>query len=178
MIKLIGISGKARAGKDTLAKHLVELGYYQMAFADGVKHVTSYLAGEPVALFHDNAEKEMYSQNLGMARRRAMQNVGNAMREAIGPNVWIRPLLSAWKESGEFSAVISDVRYPNEAAAIRGHGGLIIRIERPNSPGLDGDAAAHVSEVPLPDNLIDLVVVNDRGVGDLFEVARTIVDRG
>lgn len=177
MIKLIGISGKARAGKDSLARHLVRLGYRQDAFANGVKLVTATLAGEPISYYFDDVEKEAHCVNLGMTRRRAMQNVGNTMREAIGPNVWIRPLLAAWEASGFQPTVVSDVRYPNEAATIRRAGGIIVRIERPDGTGLEGESAAHISEAMLPDDLVDLVVVNSRAESDLFEVARTIAER-
>lgn len=177
MTKLIGISGKARAGKDTLAGHFASLGYEKLAFASGVKQVTALLAGEPERLFHDDSEKELYSPSLGMTRRRAMQNVGNGLREAVGPNVWIRPLMARWETCGRIPTVVSDVRYPNEAEAIRAAGGIVIRIDRPNAPGLVGDASSHVSEAPLPANLIDLVVVNDGSCGDLYGVAQAIADR-
>lgn len=178
MINLIGISGKARSGKDTLARHLAALGYQQLAFASGVKNVTALLAGEPLELFHDDVAKEAHSSNLGMTRRRAMQNVGNGLRDAVGPNVWIRPLMAQWEASAQAPTVVSDVRYPNEAEAIRAAGGLVIRIERSNAAGLVGEAASHVSEAPLPDHLIDLVVSNNGSIEDLREIARTVVNKG
>ena len=107
-----------------------------------------------------------------------MQNVGNTMREVIGPNVWIRPLLAGWYESGMAPTVVSDVRYPNEADAIRAVGGLIIRIERPGYAGLTGDAASHASEVPLPDHLVDFVVVNRHSIDALRDVAEMIANGG
>lgn len=176
-INLVGITGKARAGKDTLARQLMRLGYRQDAFAHGVKEVTAKLAGEPVSHFYDDDAKEAHSANLGMTRRRAMQAVGNSMREAIGPNVWIRPLFANWEESGRKPTVVSDVRYPNEADAIRRAGGLIIRVERPNLIGLQGEEAAHASEIPLPDHLVDVVIVNDKTENYLFEVVQAILAR-
>lgn len=53
-------------------------------------------------------------------------------------------------------AIITDVRFPNEAERIRSIGGVIWRINRPGLP-----EEKHASETPLPDHLVDLEIDND-----------------
>lgn len=175
MIKLIGITGKARAGKDTLAQCFVGMGYEQVAFAKGVKDVTAYLAGEAVELFYQDDTKEAHCHTLGMTRRRAMQNVGNAMREAIGDHVWVEPLLMAWRVAGMPATIVSDVRYPNEAQAIRDAGGIVIQVLRPSIEGLSGDAAAHISEAGIPPKLINYTLLNNGTLDDLAKAAAELM---
>lgn len=64
--------------------------------------------------------------------------------------------------------VISDVRFDNEALAIRKFGGRIWRIVRPDR-AIDSAASAHVSEAGVSDELIDVTVCNDSDLADLRE---------
>jgi hypothetical protein len=59
--------------------------------------------------------------------------------------------------------VITDCRFPNEAEAIRYAGGRVWEIQR---PGIEHDDT-HVSEKPLPRELVDYVISNDGTIRDL-----------
>lgn len=175
-MRLIGITGKARAGKDTFAAALIKAGYSRIAFADAVKRVTALIADEPEHLYFDDATKEQVSPSLGIPRRKAMQLVGTeAVRKTLGDNVWVDRALRAWVRDGRPSAVISDVRFDNEAQAILALGGHIVRIVRPDNVGLTGTEAAHVSEAGVSEDLIDIEVVNNGSIGDLHAEARKLV---
>jgi len=175
MKRLIGVAGKARSGKDEFTRGLVAQGYTRGAFADALKQVTALIADEPLVNFTDDVLKEGYCPSLKMTRRAALQKVGAGGREILHDGIWADRLLAQAAQHDHFA--ISDVRFPNEARAIRALGGIVVLIERPDNVGLTGEAAQHVSERPLPPELIDLLVTNHGTVGDLHEEARLIAGR-
>lgn len=167
MTHLVGITGKAGVGKDTFASALYAKGYTRLAFADPVKEVTALIACEEVHLYHDPDTKEGWSPGLGMERRKAMQQVGNGMREALGNLVWVRRALNLWEQRGRVRTVITDIRYDNEAEAILRAGGVIVRIVRPDHELLSGEAATHISEQGINDDLVTVEVTNSGTVTEL-----------
>lgn len=173
-MRLIGITGRARAGKDTFAQGLIRLGYQRRAFADPLKEVTAKIANEESHLYFDDATKEEYTDALEMTRRQALQKVGVGMRDSLGPDTWVRRLLREWVADGMPSTVITDVRFDNEALAVLKAGGHIVRILRPDNVGLSGEAAQHVSEAGVSEHLVDVDITNDGTVGELWEEARRL----
>ena len=169
MRHLIGITGRARAGKDTAARYLAEqFNMAHRAFAHPLKLITSVLAGEPLGNFHDDVLKEQHCPALGMTRRKAMQLVGTEMvRKHFGPDVWSRLLIDKWRSHGCPPTVVSDVRFNNEAQAIRAAGGVIVRITRPGE-GLVGEAATHESEQGVSNYLVDFDIPNNGSRAELF----------
>lgn len=67
-------------------------------------------------------------------------------------------------------AVVTDVRYPNEAQRVLDLGGEVIEIVR---PGLEPDG--HSSEVPLPRDLVSKIIDNDSSLEALREVIRVVL---
>jgi hypothetical protein len=173
---LTGVCGLARAGKDTFARGLVRQGYTRLAFADALKEATAHIANEPSWLYFDDDQKEAFTPALGMTRRRALQLLGTSVRETLGPDTWVRRALNKWVADGKRPTVISDVRYPNEAEAIRALGGTVVRIVRLGA-GLAGEAGQHVSEAGIPDDLVDIVIPNNEGIGDLYVQAQLLAER-
>lgn len=166
-MRLIGLTGRAGAGKDTAAAALVDAGYCQVAFADKLKRIVAELAGEPVQNFYDRELKEAECPALAMTRRRALQEVGNEMRRVIHQGVWVNAVMHQWHNLGRPHTVISDVRYDSEAQAIIDNGGVVILIERPGAPALSGAAAQHISERGVSLDLIETAIVNDGSVEQL-----------
>jgi hypothetical protein len=174
MRKLVGIAGKAHSGKDTFAQVFISGGYHRVGFADALKQVVALIANEDPELYFDAQTKEEFTPALGMTRRAALQGVGQGIRNSLGPDTWVMRVLNDWERKEHPALVITDVRYPNEAGAIRARGGVIVRISRPGA-GLDGESAAHASEVPLPEGLVDIEIINDGTIGELHHEARKIV---
>lgn len=175
MTQLIGITGRARSGKDSLASVFVRHGYRQLAFANSLKATCALIAREERWLWFNDETKEQLCKSLGMTRREVLQKMGSAVRDNIGPNVWVDRLLNTWVKRGKEPAVISDCRYPNEAQAIKSLGGIIIRVVRPGA-GLEGEAANHVSEAGIPDDLVDVEIYNDGTLTELGAEALKIVN--
>jgi hypothetical protein len=175
MTKLIGITGLARSGKDSFSLTFVRHGYKRAAFANALKTATAYIANEDSALYFDEVTKEEHSDALGMTRRSALQKMGSAVRDTLGEDTWVNRTIRGWIAQGQQPTVITDVRYPNEASAIKAQGGIIVRIVRPGS-GLKGEQGAHESERGLDDSLVDIEIVNDGTLGELAAEALKVVN--
>lgn len=168
----IGIIGRARVGKDTAGKWLVDnRGFRRVAFADALKEAALradpivevdnvgdyYRLTETVADFGWEAAKEDYEV------RRILQEFGAAMR-AVDEDIWIRPVLAKVMEANDAGVpcVVTDVRYPNEAASLKRAGFYLIHIDRPGVPQLD-----HESEGALTADDATHRIWNDGDLDDL-----------
>lgn len=158
---IIGLTGKKQHGKDTTGQYLVENhGFVRVAFADKVYEMAAaidpliaseiYLS-EAVSAFG----KEYVKQNFPEYRR-FLQRLGTeGVRETLGDSTWIDAALTNLDPDCNY--VITDVRFLNEAAAIRDRGGVIWRVTRPDLPD-DGDT--HASEVELEQIVAERVITN------------------
>lgn len=183
---LIGLSGRARTGKDTLARFLAEdHGYVRIAFADALREAVLALDPivDPVPLPGDLSPRgprrlSEVVEALGWEGakdyapevRRSLQRYGTAIR-AIDPDFWIHVAL---EKIFHMSApvVVTDVRLPNEAEKIRDYGGFLVRVTR---PGFDEPRPGeHESESALDDYPFGTYVRNIGTVEDLRSAADAI----
>lgn len=137
---ILGVAGKAGAGKDTLADELVKNhGFFKASFALALKLEVMQKLG---------FTREEVFETKPPHVRKVLQEYGQAMRDA-DPEFWIRKL-ERYIE-GKRAVVIPDVRYINEVAAIERWGGKVIRILHADRPyPLAGTpAATHPSETEL-----------------------------
>lgn len=85
-------------------------------------------------------------------------------REIIHPNIWINATMNAVARNHLPGAIITDVRFPNEAEAVKKKGGIVIRIERSSENSSDN----HPSEIALDDyENFDYKIYNDGTLEDL-----------
>lgn len=168
---LIGLAGYARAGKDTVGAILrTDFGYKTKAFADPMR--AAALAIDPIIDHHGYRYREIVDQ-LGYDEakkqpevRRFLQRLGTEMgRDLFGQNFWVDLTFKDYSATGDL--VITDVRYPNEWAAIERRGGVIVRITRPGC----GPANDHISEHALDGHLAPWTLSND---GDLAELTAKV----
>lgn len=174
---LVGLAGFARSGKDVAAQALVEGGWRRDAFADRLKDflvrqnplVTAHPDAPPYRLanlvkaYGWDAAKERFPEV-----RRLLHATGtDAGRVTLGEEVWIEALFRDY-DPGREALVISDVRFPNEAAAVRGRGGVVIWVDRPGvGPARDEHGRPYPSEVALKNWRFDATLVNDGTLDDL-----------
>jgi len=139
---LIGVAGRARSGKDTVANFIVAaIGGYRYSFADPIRAMLAPL-GVDMSDPYWQARKEEPIPALGVSPRRMMQTLGTEWgRQLINPDLWLIMAHQRLLQNGP-GMVISDVRFDNEAAWIRKHGGRIIHVIRPDTKAVE----AHASE--------------------------------
>lgn len=107
---------------------------------------------------------------------RLLQVLGTeCFRTLVGPNVWVNVLFAGWDADGRPPTVIADTRFPNESAAIRARGGVVVLVRRRGAARADGRASGHASERALDGEAPDLVIDNDGSVADLIAAFRAAV---
>ena len=161
--RVIGITGKRRSGKTTLAELLATAhGWKHDSFAGPLRAFVANILGISLAELEEVKEQPIDWLG-GQTPRFLMQTVGTEWgRRMIHPDLWIKSALR--RSAAHDSVVLSDVRFPNEAQLIHDAGGVILRVHRAGELGV-GD---HASETPLPDDLIDLEVGNDGTPTDML----------
>lgn len=194
---IIGISGKARSGKDTFADMLAkELNkeayppYVMMAFANELKMKCQEafdLSWEQLwGNDKEEPDKRYYKgmryqggvrsdtnelPSLYWTAREIMQEFG-AFYRSIDDKFWIKNLFKVAEQKEYTNVIITDVRYINEADYILEHGGVMLRVERENKDSVHN--MSHPSEVQLDEyKKFTFTVVNN---WTLEVLARTAVE--
>jgi len=163
---LIGIAGPKRSGKDTLARLLCgALNARQDSFAAPIRNFIGELIGLDPELLELHKETPIPWLD-GVTPRQMMQTVGTEWgRVMVHPELWVNSLMA--RVSHTQHVVISDVRFPNEARAILAHGGVVIAVDRPGT----GEGDSHISESPLPAELVTFRVRNIGTPNDMLAAA-------
>lgn len=176
MKTIIGITGPAGAGKDTAAQALIDVrGYQRMSFADPIKAMLAAGLGLTEHQLYDPAGKETPIDWLGyISPRRLTQTLGTEWgRQLVHPDLWVRAMARMIAASPAQRIVIPDVRFENEAHAIRQMGGKIIRIEGRHNPAVPG----HISESGIEPNPADWPLRNTGSIAALQAAALTLALR-
>lgn len=147
MKKIIGITGSAGSGKDTIGDILVRNlpNWEKVSFAGHLKDVTALLFGFDRKMLagetpEDRQIREQpdpyWSEKMGkdFTPRFALQFFGtNLLRNQLHQNIWVDCLEKKILESDK-NIVITDVRFPNEIDMIKSIGGEVWRVERGTLP--------------------------------------------
>lgn len=180
----IGIIGRARTGKDTAGKWLVDnRGFRRVAFADALKEaalkvdpiigtdtddlvVEGARLGETVRFWGWERAKEIGDT------RRFLQELGAAVRD-IEEDFWLRAAMRKVMEANDdgVPCVITDVRYPNEAESLKRAGFHLVYIERPGVPQMD-----HASENSLTADDAEFRIWNDGGMPQLHAAVEALTE--
>lgn len=168
---IIGITGRAGAGKDTTAERLVShYGFHRFAFADPLRDMLFALL-ESAGVDHDWVTepglKEQVIPGIGASYRQLAQTLGTEWaRKHLGDDFWLRvadmalglkPFALGNSAPVHDRIVISDVRFYNEVQWIRERGGFVIRVERTTQA-----VRPHISE-QLTDALEVYTTLNNNG---------------
>lgn len=168
-MNLIGVTGLAGAGKDTVGQYLVqEYNFKRMAFADKLKEFCEQIDPDCKRMVNkfgwDNAKR--------LPRYRELQqSVGHGAREVFGENFWISQVMNNLHEN----TVITDVRYKNEFDAVRDAGGYVIRVFRPELQPVNN----HITEVGHLSLPVDYTIINDDDIYGLYnKIDQMMIDLG
>jgi hypothetical protein len=165
---IIGLSGYAQSGKDSTAELLcLNYGYTRLAFADPMRQALITINPKLDSITRVSDLVEDYGWDVAKKNpevRRLLQVLGTDFgRKMLGDDVWINIALSGIKP--EDKIVVSDVRYPNEAEAIKKLGGTVWRINRHNHSAVNG----HTSEHAMDNYMFNYVIYNDGTLDDLSD---------
>jgi len=149
---IIGLVGKAKSGKDTVADYIVrQHNFEKVAFADDLKALCKNMFDLTDAQVHTQEGKETVDVRYGITPREILQKVGTDWFRSVYPNIWVNRLVKKLQDRSADDFVVTDIRFPNEVDAIKSIGGIIVKIVRPDGGDI-GTFAAHASETAL-DNL-------------------------
>lgn len=172
---IIGLTGYAQSGKDTVANILVEhYGFTRVAFADKIREylyetnpMYDSIVGEPLfvraKVDRDGWEEAKKSPQI----RRLLQTSGLAARKLFGEDFWVNQALKDIDVDGNY--VIADVRFENEADKIKSTSGQIWRIKRFGVEPVNG----HISETQMDGYKVDQIFINNSTVDDLEVLIKT-----
>lgn len=157
---IIGLTGWTKSGKTELSKSIP--GWHSVAYADRLRDFIYALNPglfdgsfvKDVIDFYgwDGYKNTIYKNEI----RELIQRIGTECgRGILGEDIWINVLMSSLDENKNY--IVHDVRFENEAQAIRSRAGRIVKITRPGC----GPVNDHSSEKPIPEHLVDDVLNNE-----------------
>lgn len=163
---LIGLVGPLKNGKSTAANRLcLQHGYQLLKFAGALK-AGLYAMGLNHDMIEGHLKEEPLDMLCGKSPRWLMQSLGTDWgRKMIGEDFWVR----LWQFKcqnlldGGDKVVCDDVRFFNEARAIKEMGGVLIRVVRPGFAEYTG----HASEAEGPRIECHLTIENDGTIDQL-----------
>lgn len=180
----IGLLGKARAGKDTFGWALcdalrqsgVDARLYSFAAAlkaicrvefGMVEKDGPFLQDTGVA-YRDGDRAFDRGYNAGLATLAEMGYEVPVRCRKYTPDIWLNTALAQVAEDAPEVAIFTDVRFPNEAAAMA-RLYRVVRTDRDPS----GRDDAHISEVAL-DATPATMIANEKSVGHLHDLASQV----
>ncbi len=117
-MKIVGVSGRDRSGKDTIAEYLIEKGYFGYSLGDAVRRHSMTR--------HKDKEDPISVRN--------MTETSNWLRTTYGPDVVLKQALEEYEkalENGKVykGIVVYSVRAPIEVDFILDNDGVMVWIE-------------------------------------------------
>lgn len=191
-IALLGLTGKASAGKNSCATALTDLGFTSIAFADAIRAEVTRAWGIDERMLTERVTKETPLPGLAIARcnsaefiewaavqpldinqmrspRWVMQRWGTEFRLAQNALHWINLLnkrIHRLTSSGTHRIVITDVRTQDEAAFVKLMGGQLARVHRHDGTSMASDTGTHETE--RTDHIqVDFDIVNTSTLDNL-----------
>lgn len=186
----LAVSGKANAGKNTVAEMLVQCLKQEnskdkiVALADPMKHIVKTMCPEakieclwgPSSL---RAEiiSEKYRDAAGnlLTYRQALLDIG-AYGRKYNNNIWLNCLVEDAKQSTDVGTyIVSDVRFLNEFYYLKQAGFITIRVLRNDSAHIN-DVSEYEQE-KIQDSEFHYVIHNNGSLDDLDQEIKMLVHK-
>ena len=140
---IIAFTGARGAGKDSVAKHLIEqYGYEKGSFAAPLKFLVATEYGFDLTRLDELEYKEEFVPELGMTRREVLILVGTKWFRSIDPLHWIKRSRSDFHNKLSLDEttglVVTDLRFENELSELRRlfprNPLVVVRVVRTDAP--------------------------------------------
>lgn len=171
---IIGITARARSGKDTAAHALKkEMGFELHPIADNLKRACIFKFGLSEDDVFTQAGKDRYVPEYGLTVGEILQQEGTeGTKPHWGEDFWIRrwwmDVVEMMKYDSFEGVVATDCRFDDEAQFIKSKGGKILQIIRPGAEEMIGSRDPnHPSEQGISPDLVDAVIYNDSDIETL-----------
>lgn len=174
--KLIGFAGMQGAGKDYMYGYLDGLldgqEVHRVAFADGVREEVAYEIFTALGLPTTGVEARSWKKPYTDGQRWLLQQWGTEFRRAQDPDYWVKYGLDYIRRNELRADVwcVTDVRFENEAEAIRSEGGVVVQVVASpetramrNGVPIESLRAQSVHASEVIDFTCDYVVLNNGG---------------
>lgn len=128
-MRVLGLTGYAGSGKDYTYAHLKETYdgmVARVAFADGVR----FEIAEALDLRYTPHERILWNKPYPPEVRALLQWWGTEFRRAQDPDYWVKKGIERIHEYEAHAdlVVVTDVRFANEAQAIKEIGGMVVEV--------------------------------------------------
>jgi len=181
---VVGLLGRKRHGKDTIADYLsAKYGYEKYSFANPIKRGCMELFGFTEEQVFGDLKDEI-DPLWGCTPRLILQVLGTELlqydvqqyipsfKEQIGRKIWVKSFNRYYSNNPDKNVSIADVRFIHESEEIKALGGIIIKVVRPGMP--DGDF--HASEVEIDQMEYDHLIINDGSLESLYSKIDAIMN--
>jgi len=164
---IIGISGKAGSGKDTVYNMMEEMYaskkiMMNVKFAKALKDKAGGLLEVDPEMFESQEFKasKIPTSEEEMTYRDFLLLFGTEVMRRVDPNYWVNIAMKDAElfEQYAYTPVFTDVRFPNELQAIKDVGGIILRVDMVGNEGVD-----HISDSALDDAQFDYRITAKKG---------------
>jgi deoxyadenosine/deoxycytidine kinase len=162
---IIGLSGYARTGKDTIADILVDkFSFTKASFAEPIREALVNL-NPLINIGYERMPLDVAVEIYGWEQlkkeapeiRGLLQRFGTEVgRNMLGQDIWVDQAFNKLNLTEDI--VFTDVRFKNEANRIREHGGVICRVFRDDVHAIN----KHSSETEMDDYEFDTVIHNNQ----------------
>lgn len=174
---LISISGKAGAGKDTIADYLINrYGYKKISLADPIKRLVKDIFVLSDHVVYDRVAREQpLPQWGGWTVRKLLQTIGTELfRKNIDEEIWVKSLIFRVNSDPDSNYVVPDCRFGNELSYLTNNCKNFISIKVVRD-GCDGNVGIKGHESEAYDLKTDFVISNNGTFQDLYNAIEKII---
>lgn len=176
---IVGLHGPIGSGKDTIASGLrntypekkILTFKFARALYDMAKQIDPAFAPQ---MTHAAKEDWLLGNEALGTRRNFLEKLGTEFgRNCIHPDFWVQTLAGDIDFASPVIAIVTDVRFPNEAKWIRENGLLVHLVPDWQAKGRN---AVHLSNSGLPHDPMDIVLnLTDGKISEGVEALRRVV---
>lgn len=200
---IIGLTGFAGAGKDSVADALIEkLKFSRLSFADALYNEASKAFGVDIEWMRDRTNKETPHPVMSLLHckdfdfietlckdaecenssewmrkprspREILQKWGTEYRREQCSSYWVDQAEALINEHENNDVVFTDVRFKEEADLIRSMGGVIVRVDRIGINAVND----HSSEQYAKHGFVDYLIENDGTLDELATLSAELAEK-